>query len=309
MASSSTRRYWDRCFLCQSIDTDNLRDPKNNSALIKYPETRLLAYKNALDNLVQMKRLHTLPDIFCLDDIDLENCNIDVMSNYMQDNGAKWHKSCKQILYNKKRPKNECAESNESPIKTRRMINFEQSMGSPCIKNSETANFNLDLSVNGEADDDPCIFCNQYGGTLHKAATMALNKRVNQCARKLGDRHLLAKLAAGHDTTAINTVYHLNCLSRLYKKAKSVDNVEQDSSLAMLKAQAFSELVDFVESHRGTSTVFIVAELVDLYTSRLISLGIDSPRQHSTRLRQSLLEAIPDLMEVQCPINKRTNLA
>ena len=64
-------------------------------------------------------------------------------------------------------------------------------------------------------------------------------------------------------------------------------------------SQALAELIDYVETFRNTNTTFQMSELYHLYIARLGSLGIHNQYIHRTRLRQSLLSAIPDLKEIK----------
>ena len=64
---------------------------------------------------------------------------------------------------------------------------------------------------------------------LRRAATLGLDRKVKECAQVVGDRHLLAQLAAG-DMVAINAVYHCACLTRLYRKAETVGCDSTDSN-------------------------------------------------------------------------------
>ena len=104
---------------------------------------------------------------------------------------------------------------------------------------------------------------------------------------------------------AIDAVYHLSCLVKLYRQAASIECAENDENdqSRFLKAQAFADLVDYIESQRGTGSVFKTAEIVNLYSSRLLSLGVNE-YVHTTRLRQKVIAAVPDLVEVKCPSNR-----
>ena len=311
-------RCWDQCFLCQNVDTNKLIDPRKNTSLARDPDLLLTSYIHTLENIIHMKNLNALPNKFPLQDVDVDNGNINDIAVWMKNNGAQWHKQCKSAINSgkiKRTMKRHAESSNTSPVKTRRMINFDKTLKRPGSMNDsmndstcEYDDIDMNSSIS-EGNDELCFFCDQPGGKKLKAATFHIDAKVNKCAKKIGDKTLLAKLSAG-DMIAIDAVYHLLCLAKLYKQAKSVENYDNDPPITgMLKAQAFSELVNFIESYRGTSTVFIMADLVNLYSSRLISLGLDIPRQHSTRLRQSLLRAIPDLKEVQCVVNNRMDLA
>ena len=103
--------------------------------------------------------------------------------------------------------------------------------------------------------------------------------------------------------------YHLSCLVKLYRQAASIECAENDENdqSRFLKTQAFADLVDYIESQRCTGSVFKTADIVNLYSSRLLSLGVNE-YVHTTRLRQQVIAAVPDLVEVKCPWN-RTELA
>ena len=104
--------------------------------------------------------------------------------------------------------------------------------------------------------------------------------------------------------------YHLSCLVKLYRQAASIECAENDENdqSRFLKAQAFADLVDYLESQRGTGSVFQTAEIVNLYiTAPVPILGVNE-YVHTTRLRQQVIAAVPDLVEVKCPSN-RTELA
>ena len=108
-----------------------------------------------------------------------------------------------------------------------------------------------------------------------------------------------------------HAVYHLSCLVKLYRQAASIECAENDENdqSRFLKAQAFADLIDYmyIESQRGTGSVFRTAEVVNLYSLRLLSIGVNK-YVHTTRLRQKVIAAVPDLVEVKCPSN-RTELA
>ena len=52
-----------------------------------------------------------------------------------------------------------------------------------------------------------CIFCDEPGGQLHKASTTEIDTHVRECATKLNDSTLLAKLAMS-DMHALDAQYH-----------------------------------------------------------------------------------------------------
>lgn len=68
------------------------------------------------------------------------------------------------------------------------------------------------------------LLCGKHaaGDALRNAATFNVDIRVRQCALKLQDKPLLAKLSAG-DLIAQEAKYHAKCLTPLYTKAQESD--------------------------------------------------------------------------------------
>ena len=98
---------------------------------------------------------------------------------------------------------------------------------------------------------------------------------------------------------AIDAVYHLRCLNRLYKKADAIrDGSNKIDDNKLQHQQAFVELQEYIESFRGSSDVISMTDVRQMYERRLTELGILTTT-HTTRLRKSLVEAIPDLECIQ----------
>ena len=173
----------------------------------------------------------------------------------------------------------------------------------------------VDILETNFSDNDKslCILCGESGGTyLHKASTFGLDHKVRKCAHICGDKDLIAKLSAG-DLIAIDGVYHLTCLTKLYRKCDAIEN-EIDTNdnifIRTVTAQAFSDLVEYVEAERDSDKPFLnMSELSNLYLSSLVSLGVKKEYIHSTRLRKFLLLAIPDLREVNRGVGKCVDVA
>ena len=84
---------------------------------------------------------------------------------------------------------------------------------------------------------------------MKKASTLGLNQRVNDAARKIGNVKLQGKLSEG-DMIVVDAVYHLARLRSLYRKADALDHGSNEShSAKIIKAQAFKELIDYIEDH------------------------------------------------------------
>ena len=121
---------------------------------------------------------------------------------------------------------------------------------------------------------------------MYQASTLGIDHKVRTCAEIIGDGKLISKLLAG-DMIAQAFEYHLYCLIKLYRQAAACQSLQDDSAYPEIvaKAQAFSELVEYLESLRGSKSVLSMAELYHLYTSRLASLGITDIYIHRTRFR------------------------
>ena len=123
-----------------------------------------------------------------------------------------------------------------------------------------------------------------------------MDANVRKCALQLGDQSLLAKLSAG-DLISQEAVYHSKCLVALYNKAqRSCDN----RSEKVFQGIALAQLIAYIEDARAKSEdkipVFRLAELTQMYSTRLKQLGGDtSTRVHSTDLKDRILANAPGL--------------
>jgi hypothetical protein len=202
----------------------------------------------------------------------------------LRKNKAKWHKSCynncSKLKYERalRKRKSEDNLQMTDPVKTRAQV------GSITYRDSEESH-----SV--------CFFCEEMGGTLHKAATLAIDTRVRSAATQLQDRKLLTKLASG-DMHAIDAVYHASCLAGLYNRVRKMQQTsanENEAQSISLEAIALAELVSYIEENRQQGT-FVLSNLVKLYSSTLKELGAAVPeRINSTRVKERLQSVVPDL--------------
>jgi len=304
VSASMDTRDWLMCFLCQCSTSEALVKPSMNKRLKQHPEQLEGALRNVIDNIQTLKQLGELPDDVTVGDIDGFSSDTDVshVVNLLKSNDVVWHKGCKNKVDNQKveraQLKRMNALVNVSPVKTRRVSNEGPSQGGDTCQATEEP-----------PEEEVCLLCDKAGGkSLRKAATFGLDAKVRRCAAIISDKQLLRKLSSG-DMIAIDAVYHLTCLTKLYRQAASIECPEDqgDHKTKFLKAQAFAELVDYIESRRNTPTVFKMADVAYLYSSRLVSLGVDG-YVHTTRLRHKLTAALPDFIEVKSPSN-RTDLA
>ena len=143
-----------------------------------------------------------------------------------------------------------------------------------------------------EMKQDVCFFCRQPAGNegLREAATFQLDNRVCAAASLLQDTELLGRLSAG-DMVAIEAKYHPRCLVGLYNRARkaNLEGLEDNGQghTASTSGVVFAELVLYIEEtrqHDGSAPVFKLAELSQLYKSRMEQLGLEvDNRVNSTR--------------------------
>ena len=92
---------------------------------------------------------------------------------------------------------------------------------------------------------------------------------------------------------AIDAAYHLNCLTKLYRDAANIASADYDGDNLnkFLKAQAFAELVDYIESPTRITAMFKMSYIVHLYYSQFVSFGADG-YVHTTRPRHQVREHV-----------------
>ena len=102
--------------------------------------------------------------------------------------------------------------------------------------------------------------------------TMKLNKKVNECTKRISDGKLLAKLSAG-DVVAQELKYHPTCLVALYnrerthlhelKEVKKTEEMERNAVYPI----AFSELVTYITETKGAceSSNPLIFRLCDVF--------------------------------------------
>ena len=270
---TGTQPDWNLCVLCQANTSEPLQCPANSK------RTDVGAgYRYVAENLIKFQELDAIPA-----GVNIQDLNIDTgLENVLYEHSAAWHKSCRNKIGNDKlqrASKRKTEEShNPSPVKTRRSSSEHQQQTQA---------------------KDVCIFCDNPAGSvgLHKASTFEVEFKVRTCATELCDTKLLAKLAGG-DMVAIDAQYHAKCLPKLYKRAQLSRKDQEESSEKVLHGIVFAELVSYIETYRGsleTRPIFKMADMKNLYISRLNELGLDQVQVHTTRLKDRLLAAIPDL--------------
>jgi hypothetical protein len=153
------------------------------------------------------------------------------------------------------------------------------------------------------SDDCKCFFCGEARTEtvpLHEVMTLRITQRVKQCALKLQDQKLIAQLCHG-DLVAQETKYHSPCLVKLYNACiRKVEKGKHENSDGVSHGIALVELIGYIQdtkmSVRDVAPIFKLTDLLQLYTDRLIELGVDiTGRIHSTDLKNRILANVPGL--------------
>ena len=146
-----------------------------------------------------------------------------------------------------------------------------------------------------------CFFCGKPappGRSLSKASTFGIDANVRQCAVKLEDEPLLAKLSAG-DLIAQDAQYHHQCLVSLYNRASETKSCEESDVDTVNHGIVLAELVLYIEDARmddQVAPVFKLTDLANLYSTRLKQLGTTVVGHiHSTKLKNRILGYLPDM--------------
>ena len=108
------------------------------------------------------------------------------------------------------------------------------------------------ISAASATSDNKCFFCELRKdiGDLRKASTFKVDERVRKCAHILEDSLLLGKLSSGN-MIAHDAVYHINCLSTLYRKAEKAHLMDEtDNTERHLHGIALAELVSYIDETR-----------------------------------------------------------
>ncbi len=168
-------------------------------------------------------------------------------------------------------------------------------MGSVCKK------FTRQILGEASASYETCFFWDKQayaGESLSKASTFGIDVNVQQCALKLEDKQLLAKLSAG-DLIAQDAQYHPQCLVSLYNRARETKLSEKTDADAINHGIALAELVSYIEDvslDNLVAPVFKLTDLANLYGTRLQQLGTKvEGRIHSTDLKNLILGYFPDM--------------
>lgn len=264
---------WKKCILCQKSTSEVLQCPADSKR-----KDLGSGYESLGNNLRRFQELGCLPlktDILSFDKDGR-------LTQILKEKSAKWHKSCRDKFSNLKLQRAE-----------KRGTEGEEEHGAK--KSARRSH-----SAGEEESVSRCFFCEEGSGELHRASTFNLDANVRRCAFQTNDSSLLAKLSAG-DMVAIDALYHTQCLTSLYRRAQNAAKSEPEHTDEVMNCGiALAELVSFIEESRidSVTPVFKLADLANMYASRLKQMGADSSsRIHTTRLKERILVHCPYLQE------------
>ena len=233
---------------------------------------------------------------------------------------ALWHISCKQrLIHGTTLDRLQAASSYEyDPVLGEDEIDESANVSCqkvPRITRSQSST-SLPIHSTSRFADASCFFCNSAGTDLRQVMTFEVDEKVRKCASVLSDSVLLSKLAVG-DMIALEAKYHPSCLLGLYYKANqfernlhplSVDADDDDVSVTGMadsgfdiESLALAEVISFMEDTAISETapaVFKLSELVKIYMSFLSRYNCKQTAIHSTRFKERLLEAVPNLTAI-----------
>ena len=80
-----------------------------------------------------------------------------------------------------------------------------------------------------------------------------------------------------------HVVYHIACLNKIYRKADAAGEGSNESyATRIIKVQAFNELHEYIEDHRGSETVLSMTHLTAFCDRRLTFLSCPQNHGHTT---------------------------
>ena len=140
------------------------------------------------------------------------------------------------------------------------------------------------------------FFCGDSaaGDSFHKTTTFQIDGHVMQCAFKLQDKPLLAKLSAG------DSIAHIKCLVSLDNRTGETKSPEESDVIAInngitFDGQVSNCIVEEIHMDHLVAPVFKMTDLANLYSNRLKEIGTEiTGHVHSSKLKNRILTYFPD---------------
>lgn len=189
---------WTKCALCQSDSSEILVCPADSKR-----KDKGAGYKTFSENILKFHEIGGLPLALDIQRLD-EGPGI---AETLLSNEAKWHKTC-LLKFSSMRLER---------VSKRTMEDAD----TPCSSKKYTG------QAGTSKINELCFFCdeNTTSDTLHDASTFDLDSRARQCALKLQDERIIAKLSQS-DMIATKAKYPLHYLVAFYNRAKALDAID-----------------------------------------------------------------------------------
>lgn len=179
---------------------------------------------------------------------------------YNQSLCIKWHRSC-YIKYNTNKVKR--AEKGIRKKTLKLMVHLRKKLPEEaCHVKPPLAHQHVSFELQNSAV-----------AQLHQSSTFAIDQRVRECAIRLQDLALLAKLSAG-DLVAQEVKYYTKCLVALYDRTSRMGTgitTETEWNKRAIHGVELAELISYIEDSRceeNVAPVFKMLELTKMYIDR-----------------------------------------
>ena len=264
------------CLICQECTREPLKCPLN----IQGSRDKSEPYSSFLNNVNAFRALGALP-VFL-------NFGEDMTVSELVQNQAAWHKSC-YVKFS--------TEKLERATRKRDRDNSTES-SLPGLKRHQRQ----------PVDKMACLFCQQEDGHLHEFRTLEADETVRQMATELQETELMARMEGG-DLIALEAKYHLQCLTALRNRYRSLMRQNDkdsggSSEEKKIKARALVELFTYIENCVEDGIFYFkFSALYQLYEKRINYLGVEKEVNRS-RFKESILSYFPQAQEQSDGKNK-----
>ena len=270
---------WNECLICQSKTTEDLKCPMNAPGRGEKSEI----YISLLNNANAFRILGALPVNLNFE----ENMTVEELTK----NRAAWHKSCHVKFSNDKL---------ERATKKHENANAAENSAS------------LEKRPRRQAVDKmSCLFCQRDDGNLHEFTKLgpdSPDETIRNMAKELNETELISRIAGG-DLVAIDGKYHLDCLTTLRNRYRSLvrqreQELQGSNQDKQMKARALVEIITYVENCIEDGVFYFkFSVLHQMYENRLKNLGFDKGTNRNL-IKDKLLAYFPQAQEQSDGKNK-----
>ena len=275
---------WNLCVLCQEDTPESLKCPANSKNVSNIADV----YTNTAGLLKRFIDAGKIPSNFHRRLISFMSTAPDAGKTFLEKK-VSWHSYCKSLITESKLKSSSKRKSEETP--------------EPAPVQRKTTRSQIPKFDPNTCFVPGCSIETSEDEQLHEVMSKELDERFRNYASIMNDSELLTKLVAG-DLIALEAKYHSNCVLMYRNRVRSKIRQSKPSTTAekmqKLEHQALLKLVSELEVYRydTDASPFIMTELVDQHekhSHQILPGDFPQPIRHSTRLKNKLLEQIPDL--------------